>query len=104
MIEQDRVSKDKSSILIVVGQQDTGDLEAQIRGSKHAWDIRLISTDSLLNLLTLKETLNHTKTIQQINELLKPKEYTRIDKLIDLIFVTSKDLQLDEPVEQKSRL
>jgi hypothetical protein len=101
LIEQDRVSKDKSSILIVVGRQDTGDLEAQIRGSKHAWDIRLISTDSLLNLLTLKETLNDTKTIQQINELLKPKEYTRIDKLIDLIFVASKDLQLDEPVEQE---
>ena len=101
LIEQNRVSKENSSILIVVGRQDTGDLEAQIRGSQHAWDIRLISTDSLLNLLTLKETLNDTKTIQQINELLKPKEYTRIDKLIDLIFVTSKDLQLDEPAEQE---
>jgi len=101
LVEQNRVSKKQSSILIIVGRQDTGDLEAQIRGSRHAWDIRLISTDSLLNLLTLKETLNDTKTIQQINELLKPQEYTRIDKLIELIFVASKDLQLDEPVEQE---
>lgn len=100
LIEQDRVSKIDSSILIVVGRQDTGDLEAQIRGSRHAWDIRLISTDSLLNLLSLKETLNDTKTIQQINELLKPKEYTRIDKLIELIFLTSQDLKIDEEVDE----
>lgn len=101
LIEQNRISKNQSSILIVVGRQDTGDLEAQIRGSQHAWDIRLLSTDSLLKLLSLKETLNDTKTIQQINELLKPKEYTRIDKLIELIFLTSKDLQLDEPTEEE---
>lgn len=96
LVGQYRVDKINSSILIVVGRQDTGDLEAQIRGSKHAWDIRLISTDSLINLLSLKETLNDTKTFQQINELLKPREYTRVDKLIELIFETSKDLQLDE--------
>jgi hypothetical protein len=36
LIEQQRVRKDNSSILIVVGRQDTGDLEAQIRGSRHA--------------------------------------------------------------------
>lgn len=100
LIEQNRISKTQSSILIVVGRQDTGDLEAQIRGSQHAWDIRLLSTDSLLKLLSLKETLNDTKTIQQINELLKPREYTRIDKLIELIFLTSKDLQLAEQTEE----
>jgi hypothetical protein len=100
LIEQERINNTQSSILIVVGRQDTGDLEAQIRGSKHAWDLRLLSTDSLLNLLNLKETLNDTKTIQQINELLKPKEYTRIDKLIELIFLTSKDIKLNEPEEE----
>jgi hypothetical protein len=99
LIKQHRVDKEHSSMLIVVGRQDTGDLEAQIRGSRHAWDIRLLSTDSLIRLLSLKERLNDTKTIQQINELLKPREYTRIDKLIDLIFLTSKDLQLDGPDE-----
>ena len=101
LFEKGLISKEGSSILVVVGRQDTGDLEAQIRGSTHAWDIRLLSTDSLLKLLSLKETLNDTKTIRQINELLKPKEYTRIDKLIDLIFLTTKDLQLDEPEESE---
>lgn len=101
LIEQQKISKTESSILIVVGREDTGGLEAQIRGSKHAWDIRLISADSLMKLLTLKETLNDTKTIQQITELLKPKEYTRIDQLIELIFVTSKDLQIEIPTEEE---
>jgi hypothetical protein len=101
LIDQLRIDKLKSSILIVVGREDTGDLEAQIRGSQHAWDIRLLSTDSLLKLLSLKETLNDTKTIQQINELLKPREYTRIDKLIELIFLTSKDLQLTEQANEE---
>lgn len=101
LIEQGRVNEVQSSFLIVVGRKDTGDLEAQIRGSRHAWDIRLLSTDSLLNLLSLKETLNDNRTIQQINELLKPKEYTRIDELIELIFLTSKDLKLDEQAAEE---
>jgi hypothetical protein len=96
LIEKQEINKSKSSILIIVGREDTGDLEAQIRGSQHAWDIRLISTDSLLNLLLLKESLNDAKTILQINELLKPKEYTRVDKLIELIFTATKDSQIDE--------
>lgn len=96
LIEQKRIEKEKSSILIVVGREDTGDFEAQIRGSRHAWDVRLASVDSLFQLLELKEKLNDSKTLQQINTLLKPLEYTRIDKLLDLIFITSRDLQFEE--------
>ena len=94
LIESKKIIQEKSSLLIIVGRQDTGDLEAQIRGSKHAWDIRLLSSDSLLKLLVLNELLNDTKTIQQINEILKPNEYTKIDRLIELIFLTSQDIQL----------
>jgi hypothetical protein len=101
LVEEGKIDKEKSSILIVVGRHDTGDLEAQIRGSRHAWDIRLLSTDSLLKLLSLKETLNDTKTIQQITELLKPREFTRIDRLIELIFVTSQDLKIETPNEEE---
>jgi hypothetical protein len=86
----------RHSILIVVGREDTGALEAQIRGSKHAWDIRLISTDALIKLMLLKENLNDTKTIQQINQVLRPQEYTRLDGLIELIFLTTKDVATEE--------
>jgi len=100
LVQEGKIEKEKSSILIVVGRQDTGDLEAQIRGSRHAWDVRLLSTDSLLKLLSLKEALNDSRTIQQITELLKPREFTRIDQLIELIFVASQDLQVDMPSEE----
>ncbi|WP_342574021.1 hypothetical protein MHH37_17275 [Solibacillus sp. FSL K6-1781] len=96
LIESKELDEKNSSILIVVGRKDTGDLEAQIRGSKHAWDIRLISTDALIKLMLVKENLNDQRTFHQINQILKPVEYTKIDKLIDVIFYTAEDLQLDE--------
>ena len=55
LVESGDIQETASSMLLVVGRQDTGDLEAQIRGSRHAWDIRIISVDALLRLLTIKE-------------------------------------------------
>lgn len=97
--EKKQVIMEQSSMLIVVGRQDTGDLEAQIRGSRHAWDIRLISAGSLSNLLILKEKLNDAKTSMQINSILKPMEYTKLDKLTSLIFTTARDLEIEDIVE-----
>lgn len=102
LAEAGRLPKDRSSILIVVGRQDTGDLEAQIRGSRHAWDIRLISTDSLASLLALREKLNDPRTLHQIGELLKPTEYTRVDRLIELMFATAQDVELNEEAEDSA--
>jgi hypothetical protein len=78
LIEQEDLIKDLSSILIVVGRQDTGGFEAQIRGSRHAWDMRLVSVDALLKLMAIRESLSDMKTAQQIADLLKPLEYTRV--------------------------
>lgn len=104
LIDESRINQDKSSILIIVGRDDTGDLEAQIRGSKHAWDIRVISIESLLKLMFLKEKLNDRNTFNQINELLKPLEYTRVDNLIEIAFNTSEDLQSeDDYTEQEEK-
>ena len=102
LINNGSINKDASSILIVVGRNDTKDLEAQIRGSRYAWDIRVISTESLLKLLSIKETLNDPSTMIQINEILKPQEYTRLDRLIELMFITSQDVQIEDAEEQSS--
>jgi hypothetical protein len=83
----------KSSILIVVGREDTGELEAQVRGSPHAWDIRLISTDALIKLVQLKENAEEIETSLKIRSLLIPKEYTRLDQMIDVMFTTAKDVE-----------
>jgi hypothetical protein len=83
----------RSSILIVVGRDDTGELEAQIRGSRHAWDIRLISADALLQLVQLKENSDSPDTGRKIRSLLAPMEYTRLDNLIDVLFTTATDVE-----------
>ena len=83
----------RSSILIVVGREDTGELEAQVRGSRHAWDIRLISADSLIKLVQLKESSGDPETGRKIRSLLTPLEYTRLDQMIDVVFTTAKDVE-----------
>lgn len=78
---------------MVVGRSDTGDVEAQVRGSKHAWDIRLISADALVKLVNLKESTDEEETVSKIRGLLKPFEYTRLDNIIDVMFTTAKDVE-----------
>lgn len=58
------------SILIVVGAEDTSEFEAQVRGSRFAWDIRLIGVKALFRLLQLKETLDDPTVERQIQEIL----------------------------------
>jgi len=99
--EKGILKKEESSILIVVGRQDTGDLEAQIRGSKHAWDVRLISVDALIRLVGIKEDLEDPNIIQQIHHILVPREYTRLDDIAELLFSTTADLKQDEDPEPK---
>lgn len=81
------------SMLVVVGRDDTGELEAQVRGSPHAWDMRLISVDSLLRLLEIKESTEEDETAKKIRSVLKPAEYTRLDALIDILFTAAKDVE-----------
>jgi len=81
-----------NSMLIIVGRYDTGELEAQVRGSRHAWDMRLISVDALLRLVDLKEQTESNETADKIRGLLVPVEYTRLDSLIDVLFTTAKEV------------
>ena len=83
----------RSSILIVVGRQDTGELEAQVRGSPHAWDVRLISTDALVSLVKLKESTEEQETVEKIRGILTPVEYTKLDALVDVLFTAAKDVE-----------
>jgi hypothetical protein len=102
--ESNEVDQKDSSMLIVVGRQDTGDLEAQIRGSRHAWDIRLISIDSLIRLMRLKEKLEDPQTISRIHEILIPREFTRLDEIVAIAFSAAEDVTPeppDEPEEKK---
>ena len=97
------VRPENISILIVVGSEDTSEFEAQVRGSRFAWDIRLLGVKSLFRLLKLKEALDDPKVELQIQDILFPQEFTRLDRIIDLVFATAEDaqdLETDEADEE----
>lgn len=98
LIGDGKAEIEKSSILMVVGRKDTGGLEAQIRGSRYAWDIRIISVDALIRLMNLKEVLEDPGTVSRISELLIPKEYTKLDGIIDLVFATAEEVATEDEV------
>ncbi len=98
LIEENQIG-DKSSMLLVVGRYDTGQLEAQVRGSRYAWDMRLISVDWLLHLVNLKENTEDENTSAKIRMVLVPMEYTRLDTLVDVMFATAKDVEKANTIE-----
>jgi hypothetical protein len=92
-----RLDLDEASILLVVGREDTGGVEAQIRGSRYAWDLRMISVDALFKLVAIQERLNDPGTQAKIHDILTPREYTRVDGIVDLVFSTTQDVDWTVP-------
>jgi hypothetical protein len=103
IILQMDATEENSSILIVIGRDDlnTSSLESQIRGSRYAWNIRIISVDALIRLMRLKETVEDPSIIERISTILIPKEFTKLDEIIDLVFSTAEDVK-EETVDEIS--
>ena len=96
LIEKGEIAEDTSSILLVVGRQETENLEAQIRGSRFAWNIRMISVDALLRLMFIKEEVEDPALLQRIHAILVPYEFTRLDGIADLLFSAAKEIKQEE--------
>jgi hypothetical protein len=92
----DELIEDGSSVLFVVGRDDTGALEAQIRGSPHAWTMRMIGAASLVRLLQVKVNAEAPNVVEQVRSVLRPIEYTRVDRIVDLLFEVRADVAADE--------
>ena len=86
----------------MVGRADTEDLEGQVRGSRHAWDIRLISVRALFKLLDIKVKLEGPQVVQQIRSILAPQEYTRVDGIVDLVFLAAEDVATESTTLEES--
>ncbi|MEP7364040.1 MAG: hypothetical protein ABI972_12355 [Acidobacteriota bacterium] len=99
LIVQNQVERN-SSILIVVGREDTGALEAQVRGSRYAWDIRLIGVDRLIKLVEIRAKSDDPSTVKQIHHLLRPFEYTKVDRIVDILFATAIDVESQQDDQQ----
>lgn len=93
LVDSGQIEEDKCSMLFIVGREDTGDLEAQIRGSRYAWDIRLISVDGLLQLMSVKEEADDPQIINRIHQILVPREFTRLDEIAQILFSTTEDIK-----------
>ena len=98
LAENGKIDVEKSSILIVVGREDTGSWEAQVRGSRHAWDVRLISVQALLRLMTIKHDLDDPRVIEKIRAVLRPREFTKVDEIVDLVFTTAADVKKETEI------
>lgn len=81
------------------GRDDTGAIEAQVRGSRFAWDIRLIGVERLIKLVQIKEKSDDPATVIQIRQLLHPFEYPKVDRIIDIIFTTTVDVEKQQAEE-----
>lgn len=92
LVQTNRISSD-AMVLFVVGRDDSNSLESQIRGSRYAWDARLISVESLLQLVLIKEKTEDVITLEKIRSLIEPIEYTRLDRLVDVVFLSVEDAE-----------
>jgi len=101
LISEGKITSE-SSMLIVVGRDNTNDLEAQIRGSRQGWDTRIISMEALMKLVALKVKSDEEITTEKIRSLLIPFEYTRLDNIIDVIFTTANDVETAAESEEES--
>ncbi|MFN8658167.1 MAG: hypothetical protein U0105_17655 [Candidatus Obscuribacterales bacterium] len=93
LIVDNSMAAEASSLLVIVGREDTGDLEAQIRGSRHAWEMRLISVDALCRLMKVKEQVEDPVITKRIYEILIPREFTKLDAIIDILFSATEEVQ-----------
>ena len=66
--------------------------------------MRLISIDALLSLLRTKEELEDPETVRRIYELLIPREFTKLDEIIELVFSTAEEAKLEEPEEEDAEI
>lgn len=101
LVNESTISPD-AMILFVVGRDDSNSLEAQIRGSRYAWDARLLSVESLLQMVMIKEKTQDATTLEKIRALIEPIEYTRLDRLVDVVFLTVEDAE--KSIEEESIL
>lgn len=90
LVEVGRVAQD-SPILLVIGRNDTSSLEAQVRGSKHAWSMRIVGIDALIKLMDVNLSTTSAAVTDKIHKILRPMEYTRIDEIVDIVFTAAED-------------
>jgi hypothetical protein len=55
--------------------------------------MRLISVEALLRMLKLKEELEDPSILSRIHEILRPREFTRLDPIVEIAFAAVEDVR-----------
>ncbi len=106
LIKQDNLDEKSVSVLWIVGRKDSGVLEVQIRGSRHAWDMRVIGVDALIKIAEVKDRVDEP-TFNKIYPVLIPEEFTRLDSIAELMLSVAVDASEEEggmPEEAEERV
>jgi hypothetical protein len=84
--------------LIVVGRNERQSkaLEMQLRGSRHAWTMRIISIDALIKLMFVNISTSSPEITNKIYTILKPFEYVKVDQIVDILFTATEEKNDDD--------
>lgn len=98
------VSKKKCSILIVYGRDDKNALLNTVKGSDDSKNVRLIGAMALFQLVRLYTVSHSTTILNQVNAILRPKDYFLLDNLVELVFPETNDhiFDMDETEDSES--
>ena len=83
--------------LLIIADQQTAELEAQVRGSRFAWDVRLLGVDAAFSMLRVRERVDDPAVGRQIKQILVPQEFTRLDAIVELVLATAEEAEEVEP-------
>lgn len=91
LLVENKVPKNKCSVLIVYGRDEKNALRNTVKGSDEAKHIRLISANALFQLVKILDEKKDEVHEKQINNILKPKDYFVLDNLVELVFPQTDD-------------
>lgn len=90
LIKELKLDGKNVSVLWIVGREDNSGLEVHIRGSRHAWDMRVIGVDALIKIAEVKDRVDEI-TFNKIYPVLIPREFTRLDSIAELMLSVATD-------------
>ena len=68
----------------------------QLRGSRHAWSMRIISIDALIKLMFVNATTTSNEITEKIYAILRPFEYVKVDQIVDVLFTATEESNSEE--------
>jgi hypothetical protein len=102
LIELGETGSDSTN-LIVVGRNTTDSWESQVRGSKYNWNTRIVGVDALIKMTLIKLESESEDVLNQIRNILRPVEYTRVDGIVELVSPHLQTRILQASQNQKQR-